>query len=87
MRRPRLKIPTLPEHQLFLLLALVIGIFAGLSVVLFRIAIAWSRWWLLGSGLQPPFPKVILAPALMGLAVRPSGRVRQALFRAERIAC
>ncbi len=59
----------LSEEQFFLLLAVIIGILAGLLVVCFRIAIEWSRIWLLGSGLSPSFPRVILAPTLAGLVV------------------
>lgn len=33
----------LAEENLFLLLAVIIGVFAGLAVVCFRIAIDWSR--------------------------------------------
>jgi CIC family chloride channel protein len=59
----------MPEAQLFLLLALIIGIFSGLSVVCFRIFIEWSRLWLLGSALLPDFPRVVVVPAIAGLAV------------------
>ncbi len=60
---------TLREQQLFLLLAVIIGLFAGLSVVLFRIAIDGIRFELLGSGLTPTLPYVLLTPALGGLVV------------------
>ncbi len=69
MRVPHARLPAMTEQQLFLLLSLVIGVFSGLSVVCFRIAIAWSRWWLLGSALQPSFPRVVIAPAATGLVV------------------
>ncbi|MGE5245353.1 MAG: chloride channel protein [Betaproteobacteria bacterium] len=73
----RLHIKSLPEAHLFLLLALVIGIFAGLSVVCFRILIEWLRIWLLGSALLPAFPRVVVVPAAAGLAV---GIIALALF-------
>ena len=38
------------EDNLFLLLSVIIGLFSGLAVVCFRIAIDYTRWWLLGSG-------------------------------------
>lgn len=59
----------LPEEQFFLLLAIVIGIFSGLAVVCFRIAIDWFRLWLLGSALVPPPRRTLLAPALVGLVI------------------
>ena len=57
------------EAQLFLLLAVIIGLFSGLAVVLFRIAIDATRWGLLGSALAPSAPRVVLAPVLGGLCV------------------
>jgi len=60
---------TLREGQLFLLLAVVIGVFSGLSVVCFRIAIDWTHLWLLGSALQPSTQRLLIVPALAGLAV------------------
>ncbi|HVR69419.1 MAG TPA: chloride channel protein [Vicinamibacteria bacterium] len=57
------------EEQAFLLLAIFIGLFVGLAVVCLRIAIEWLRITLIGSSLQPPFPRVILVPALTGLAI------------------
>ncbi len=68
LRRRRVTV-TLREQQLFLLLAVIIGLFSGLSVVLFRIAIDGFRFKLLGSGLTPAFPYVLLAPTLGGLVV------------------
>jgi CIC family chloride channel protein len=61
--------PALSEDQLFLLLAVVIGILAGLLVVCFRVAIESSRLFWLGSALAPGLPRVLLAPVLTGLAV------------------
>jgi CIC family chloride channel protein len=60
---------TLREPQLFLLLAVIIGLFSGLAVVLFRIAIDWTRLKLLGSALTPTPRAVLLVPVLGGLAV------------------
>jgi CIC family chloride channel protein len=60
---------TLPETQLFLILAVIIGLFSGLLVACFQISIESVRWWLLGSALAPSNPRVILVPALGGLAV------------------
>ena len=57
------------EDQLFLILAVLIGIFSGLSVVCFRVAIAWVQFVLLGSSLNPGFPRVILAPAITGIGI------------------
>ena len=59
----------LREGQLFLLLAVIIGMFSGLAVVCFRILIEWIRIWLLGSALAPSVPRVILVPAIAGLGV------------------
>ena len=57
------------EAQLFLLLAIIIGLFSGLLVVCFQISIEWMRLWLLGPSLDPKKLNVLLAPALGGLAV------------------
>jgi len=59
----------LREPQLFLLLAVIIGLFSGLAVVLFRIAIDWVRLEFLGSALAPPSWRVLVAPCLGGLVV------------------
>jgi len=68
VERLRLAGPHIGEDQLFLLLAVVIGVLAGLLVVCFRVAIEASRVALLGSSLAPGLPRVILAPVLTGLA-------------------
>jgi chloride channel protein, CIC family len=60
---------TLREGQLFLLLAVIIGVFSGLVVVCFRIAIEWTRLWLLGSSLAPSRLRVLLVPAIGGIFV------------------
>ncbi|MGH9711349.1 MAG: chloride channel protein, partial [Candidatus Acidiferrales bacterium] len=65
----RRKTLTLREGQLFLLLAVIIGIVSGLIVVCFRIAIEWTRFWLLGSSMEPSRSRVLLAPTLAGFGV------------------
>ena len=60
---------SLSEGNLFLLLAIIIGMFSGMAVVCFRIAIEWVRLALLGSALAPSHLRVLLAPALTGLVV------------------
>jgi CIC family chloride channel protein len=60
---------TMREDRFFLLLAVLIGIFSGLSVVCFRLAIEWTQITLLGSSLVPSFPRVVLAPTIAGLVV------------------
>ncbi|PYU92998.1 MAG: chemotaxis protein CheA, partial [Acidobacteria bacterium] len=57
------------EENLFLVLAVVIGLFSGLLVVGFRIAIDWTHWRLLGSALFPSGWRVLTVPVLGGLAV------------------
>jgi chloride channel protein, CIC family len=57
------------EGQFFLLLAVVIGIYSGLAVVCFRVAIDWVRIVLLGSSLTPPAARVVVVPAMAGIGV------------------
>jgi CIC family chloride channel protein len=57
------------EEQIFLVIAVVVGIYAGLSVVGFRIAIEWLRIRAFGSSLAPSFPRIVLVPAGVGFAV------------------
>lgn len=57
------------EPQLFLALALIIGAFSGLAVVCFRVAIEWSRLWLLGSSLSPSPARLLLVMPLAGLVI------------------
>ena len=65
----RRHLPPLGEPQLFLFLALLIGVFSGLAVVCFRIAIEATRLWLLGSSLTPsPWRLALVLPAV-GLVV------------------
>jgi chloride channel protein, CIC family len=63
------RIPQFGEGHLFLLLAVIIGIFAGLGVVLFRIAIEWIQLMLLGSALHPSTLRLLLVPSITGLVV------------------
>lgn len=65
----RRKALTLREGQLFLLLAVIIGLFSGLVVVCFRVTIEWTRFWLLGSSMEPSHLRVLLAPTLAGMGV------------------
>ncbi|MGH9684426.1 MAG: chloride channel protein [Candidatus Acidiferrales bacterium] len=60
---------SLREDQFFLLLAVLIGIFSGLAVVCFRVAIESTQLGLLGSSLSPSILRVLLAPTLGGLLV------------------
>ncbi len=57
------------EEQFFLVLAIAIGILAGFVVVCFRIAIGWARLLLLGGGMHPTWPRVVLVPAQTGLVI------------------
>jgi len=59
------------EDNFFLLLSVIIGLFAGLAVVCFRISIDYTRLWLLGSGIDSvtgPGPvRIVLVPTAAGL--------------------
>ena len=57
------------EDRLFLFLAILIGVFSGLAVVCFRVAIEWTQFAVLGSTLAPTVPRVFLAPAIAGLGI------------------
>ncbi len=57
------------EDRLFLILSVLIGVFSGLAVVCFHVAIEFIRFLLLGSSLSPTTLRVLLAPALGGLGV------------------
>ncbi len=59
----------LRDEQLFLVIAVVIGIYSGLAVVGFRIAIEWFRLHALGSSLVPSWPRVVIVPTVTGLLV------------------
>ena len=60
---------TLREDRFFLLLAVLIGVFSGLAVVCFRLAIEWTQITLLCPSLAPSFPRVVLTPAIAGIGV------------------
>ena len=57
------------EERFFLILAIFIGIFSGLAVVCFRVAIDWSRIALMGPLPHPSALRIIGAPAVVGLLV------------------
>ncbi|HXZ33408.1 MAG TPA: chloride channel protein [Terriglobales bacterium] len=59
----------LSEEGFFLVLSVFIGIFAGLGVVCFRLAIDWTRIGLLGPAPEPHMLRLVLVPALGGLLV------------------
>lgn len=61
--------PTLREPQLFLILALLIGVFSGLAVVCFRVAIEAVRFWLLGSEVHPSPARFFLVLPAIGLVI------------------
>ncbi len=61
--------PRLNEEQLFLLVAILIGIYSGLAVVVFRLAIEWTRLLLLGSGPRPSLRRVLVVPCAAGFLV------------------
>lgn len=63
------KIFTSREGQLFLFLAVLIGVFSGLAVVCFRVAIEWVQFVLLGSSMSPGPLRVVLVPTIAGLFV------------------
>jgi len=58
---------TLNEERFFLVLAVFIGVFAGLAVVCFRLSIEWTSIALLGATPEPHHLRVLLAPAAAGL--------------------
>ena len=57
------------ENSLFLLLAIIIGMFSGLAVVLFRTAIDYLRIELLGSALEPSGIRLLIVPTLSGFLI------------------
>ncbi|HKS82813.1 MAG TPA: chloride channel protein [Candidatus Acidoferrales bacterium] len=63
------RIVEMREDQFFLFLAVLVGVFSGLAVVCFRVAIEWTQFLLLRTSLAPGVPRVILAPTLTGLVV------------------
>jgi CIC family chloride channel protein len=63
------RIFSLREDQLFLFLAVLIGIFSGLAVVCFRMAIEWVHLLTLGSSIYPPPLRVVTVPVVGGIVV------------------
>jgi CIC family chloride channel protein len=57
------------EERLFLLFSIFIGIFSGLLVVSFRMAIEWSTILLLGVAPGPGQKRLFIIPALVGFVV------------------
>jgi len=57
------------EERLFLLLSIFIGIISGLLVVSFRMAIEWLQVLLLGSSPHRGAPRLLIAPAAVGLVI------------------
>jgi chloride channel protein, CIC family len=57
------------EDRFFLILSIFIGIFSGLAVVCFRVAIDWSRIALMGPLPHPSAWRIIGAPTAVGLIV------------------
>src|ERR1700690_47063 len=57
------------EERYFLLLAVFIGLFSGLAVVCFRLAIDWIKIWLLGPVLEAHTWRLIATPTGVGLIV------------------
>ncbi len=60
---------TFREERFFLIVSVFIGIFSGLAVVCFRLAIDWTRIGLLGPAPQPHDLRLLIAPTLVGLLV------------------
>jgi chloride channel protein, CIC family len=65
----RLRSVLLTEPQLFLILALLIGVSSGLSVVCFRVAIESTRLWLLGSAGRPSAARLLIVLPAVGLII------------------
>ena len=57
------------EERLFLLLSIFIGVISGLLVVSFRMAIDWLSVLLLGPSPAAHQPRLIIVPALAGIAI------------------
>ena len=57
------------EERFFLILSVFIGVFSGLAVVCFRVAIDWSRIALMGPLPHPSAWRIIGAPTAVGLLV------------------
>jgi CIC family chloride channel protein len=63
------RIPSLREEQVFLTVAVIIGIYSGLAVTCFRVAIESIHLHLLGSSLVPRPPRVLWVPGAVGLVI------------------
>jgi chloride channel protein, CIC family len=59
----------LDEDRFFLILSVFIGIFSGLAVVCFRVAIDWTNLALLGPLPQMHSWRIVVVPALAGLVI------------------
>lgn len=59
----------LREGNLFLVLAVIIGLASGLLVVCFQILIQWIHLWLFGSSLSSSPWRLIVLPAVAGLVI------------------
>lgn len=57
------------EERFFLLLSIIIGVYAGMAVVCFRTSIEWLRLLTLGSAPAMSGPRLIIAPTVAGLLV------------------
>ena len=57
------------EERFFLLLSVFIGIYAGLAVVCFRIAIEWTRLTLFGPVMGASGLRLLLVPAVAGIVI------------------
>ena len=64
-----LGVAPLSEERFFIIISVFIGIFAGLAVVCFRLAIDWTRFGLLGAAPEPHTLRLLLVPTLGGLLV------------------
>jgi chloride channel protein, CIC family len=60
---------TFEEERFFLLLCIFIGVFSGLAVVCFRIAIDWTRIAFMGPLPHPSALRILGAPVAVGLLV------------------
>ncbi len=60
---------TFREDRFFLMLAVFVGLFSGLAVVCFRLAIDWTRIALLGPALQAHDLRLLVAPTAVSLLV------------------
>src|ERR1700737_4714323 len=69
IRRSWFTLSTTREERFFLLLAVFIGLFSGLAVVCFRLAIDWTKIWLLGPAPAPHTLRVLVVPAAVSLLI------------------